>query len=73
MGSAPPLPTEYHRLVIVLDGKKLTGGRKQRIKKYLAYRADMRKLARKYGAVEDWTDHYVKDSEITKRKRRGGR
>lgn len=70
MGSAPPLPTEYHRLVIVLDGKKLKGrSEAEKKKKYYEYRKEMRKLAKRYGAVEDWTDLYVKDSEIQKRKK----
>jgi len=73
MGSAPPLPTEFHRLVIVLDGKKLKGSKKQRAAMYDEYLDEMLKLARKHGAVRDWTDYYLKNSEITKRKKGGRR
>ena len=30
MASAPPLPTEMHKLVIVLDGNKLKGSKRAR-------------------------------------------
>jgi hypothetical protein len=71
MASAPPLPTEFHRLVIVLDGKTLKGGSRARAARYYEYLTKIRKLAeREFGAKIHSKELHLKPQVIKTRERR---
>lgn len=71
MASAPPEPSELHRLVIVLDGSKLKGKTAaQRRKAYLQYMKKMRQLAKSHGAAVKTKELVLKQRVITARKKK---
>jgi hypothetical protein len=70
MASAPPLPTEFHRLVIVLDGARLKGRPADRAVRYFEYMAKIRKLAEEeFGATVHAPELHLKQGTINARKR----
>lgn len=69
MASAPPLPTEMHKLVIVLDGNKLKGSKRARATKYYDYMKKLRKLIETNGGKVESKELHVKQGVINARKR----
>ncbi len=69
MASAPPLPSELHRVIITLDGSKLTGTAKQRKARYFRYMKKVRAVAKMHGAKVTRKEILLKQSVITARKR----
>jgi len=71
MASAPPLPTELHRVVIILNGssRKLKGNNKRRMATYKKYLRELKALAKKHGARVHSKEIHLKQTEIDKRKK----
>jgi hypothetical protein len=70
VASAPPDPDELHKLVIVLDGKRLKGGKNARADRYYEYMKKMKALARAHGAKVVTKELAVKQAVINERKRK---
>jgi hypothetical protein len=69
MASAPPLPNELHKVVIVLNGSRLKGKTKRKLATYKRYMAAMRALAAKHGARIASKEIHLKQNAINKRKK----
>ncbi len=68
MASAPPDPSELHKVTIVLDGSRLKGKAAARAKAYYRYMERIRKLAKTHGATIETKALHVKQRVITARK-----
>jgi hypothetical protein len=80
MASAPPLPGELHKVVIVLSGSMLDAKTKRKLADYKKYMKAMRAVAKKHGARIVSKEIHLKQNVIDKRKkalrkeaRRGGK
>ena len=80
MASAPPLPGELHKVVIVLSGSMLGAKTKRKLADYKKYMKAMRAVAKKHGARIVSKEIHLKQNVIDKRKktlrkeaRRGGK
>jgi hypothetical protein len=69
MASAPPLPGEFHKLVIVLSGSMLDARTKRKLADYKKYMKAMRAVARKHGARVVSKEIHLKQGTIDKRKK----
>lgn len=69
MASAPPLPGELHKVVIVLNGSSLKGSVKRKLARYYKYLKAMRALAKKHGARIESKEIHLKQASIDKRKK----
>ena len=70
MASDAPLPSELHKVVIILDGSKFRPQGKSRRPKYLAYMKKLRSLANQHGADVQKPTLQLKQSVITARKKK---
>jgi hypothetical protein len=69
MASAPPLPGELHKIVIVLSGSMLDAKTKRKLAAYKKYMTAMRATARKHGARIVSKEIHLKQGAIDKRKK----
>ena len=69
MASAPPLPGELHKLVIVLSGSMLGAKTKRKLADYKRYMTAMRAAAKKHGARIVSKEIHLKQNAIDKRKK----
>jgi hypothetical protein len=71
MASAPPLPTELHKVVIVLNGssRKLQGNTKRKMASYYKYLRELKALAKKHGARVVSKEIHLKQTKIDQRKK----
>ncbi len=69
MASDAPLPSEMHKVTIVLDGAKFKPQGASRRPKYLAYMKKLRALAKQHGARVLKPELQVKQSTITRSKK----
>ena len=69
MASAPPLPSELHKVVVVLNGSRLKGSDKRKLTTYYRYLKAMRALAKRHGARIVSKEIHLKQTSIDKRKR----
>ncbi len=70
MASAPPLPGELHKLVIVLSGSKLKSDAKRKLAAYRRYLKAMRALAKRHGARIVSKEIHLKQNAIDRRKKK---
>jgi len=69
MASAPPLRTELHKIVIVLNGSHLKGGNLRRRAAYKRYMKAMRAVAKRHGARIESKQIHLKQRTIDDRKK----
>jgi len=69
MASAPPLPNELHKLVIVLSGSQLKADAKRKMAAYYRYLKAMRALAKRHGARIVSKEIHLKQNAIDRRKK----
>ena len=69
MASAPPLPGEQHKLVIVLNGSMLGSKVKRKLADYRKYMKAMRAVAKKHGARIVSKEIHLKQNAIDRRKK----
>ena len=69
MASAPPLPNELHKIVIVLNGSSLASDAKRKLAAYYRYLKAVRALARKHGVRIVSKEIHLKQQHIDKRKK----
>jgi len=69
MASAPPLPGEQHKLVIVLSGSMLDSKPKRKLAAYKRYMTAMRAVAARHGARIVSKEIHLKQNTIDKRKK----
>jgi hypothetical protein len=72
MASAPPLPTELHKVVIVLNGsaRKLKGTTKRKMAAYYKYLKELKALVKKHGARVVSKEIHLKQTHINQRKKK---
>ena len=71
MASAPPLPGELHKVVIVLNGSshKLKGKSKRKMASYYKYLRELKALAKKHGARVVSKEIHLHQTKIDQRKK----
>jgi hypothetical protein len=70
MANAPPLPTEFHRVTLVLDGASLKGSDRQRAHKYYRYLLAIGDLLRQHRGVKMTKEIHLKQRVINARKKK---
>lgn len=69
MASAPPLPNELHKIVIVLNGSSLKGKTGRKMATYYRYLKAVRALAKKHKARVVSKEIQLKQNAINRRKK----
>ncbi len=70
MANAPPLPTEFHRVTLVLDGASLKGSPKQRARRYYRYLLALGDLLKAHRGIRMTKEIHLKQRMINARKRK---
>ena len=69
MASAPPLPSELHKIVIVLNGSSLHSNKKRKMASYYRYLKAVRAVAKRHKARIVSKEIHLKQGTINARKK----
>jgi len=69
MASAPPLPSELHKIVIVLNGSSLHSNKKRKMDAYYRYLKAIKAVARRHKARVVSKEIHLKQGTIDERKK----
>ena len=70
MANAPPLPSELHRVTLVLDGASLKGSHRVRARKYYRYLVALGELLKAHRGITLTKEIYLKQRVINARKKK---
>jgi hypothetical protein len=70
MANAPPLPTEFHKVTLVLNGASLKGSNRERARKYYRYLLAIGDLLKAHKGVTMTKEIHLKQRVINARKKK---
>ena len=70
MANAPPLPTEFHRVTLVLDGASLKGNHRTRARKYYRYLLALGDVLKAHRGIKMTKEIHLKQRVINARKKK---